>query len=396
MQLTHNHGWRFFVEKLLVGVSFCSAYFAMSATNLPAQDCSLAVEMNRGAILYLKAQKTNPQTGAVTIKTGTGFFVSPDGYILTDYHVISADPGWDVQVAGALGSAEAQQFAVTIIDTDSKEDVALLKVKETNHPWKSVFIGDPNTVTGTATLCSAGFPNNDQYQYEFQATQGPLGGKGGPAGRWTTQMPSNPGESGAPVFTIDGIVVALKWGGDSQLQNVNLLTPINLANGLLIKGARPPGLPAPVLLANGPRVVAQSDVVTATVEDAGINLRLTLSSPVGVYPTLRFDVNANGIIDANVDVGYGITSGSGTPCTVYIQSLDSTTPCGQFQSNAILQHSQANNISQDIWLIPKAEVAKHPGNFAGMVIDVVDSRPPMHRIFIPGPAFSPPFELVWK
>jgi hypothetical protein len=380
-----------------IGVFLYCIYLAAFAKYMPAQDCSLAVDLNRDSIVYLKAEKTNPKNGAVAIATGTGFFVSPDGYILTDYHVVRSDPDWNVVVAGAQGSAEAQQFGVTIVDTDPREDVALLKVKETNRQWRSVYLGDPNAVTGTVKLCSAGFPSNDQYQYEFHPSEGPLGGKGGPGGRWTTQMPSNHGESGAPVFTVDGIVVALKWGGDSQMQNINLLTPINLANGLLIKASpRPPSAVPPVLLANGLRTLSQSEIITASVEDAGPNLRLTLTSPVGVYPTARFDVNANGVLDPRVDVGYGLGAGGGTPCTVYLESLDATTPCGQFQSSATLQHSQASNISQNIWLIPKAEICKHPGNFAGLVLDIIDSRPPGHRVFIPGPAFSTLFDLIWK
>jgi len=392
-----NNGVALFVRRA-IGVFLYCVYVAAFAKYMPAQDCSLAVEMNRDSIVYLKAEKTNPKNQVVTIATGTGFFVSPDGYILTDYHVVGADPGWDVVVAAAQGSAEAQQIGVTIVDTDPKEDVALLKVKQTNRQWRSVFLGDPNAVNGTVKFCSAGFPSNDRYQYEFQATEGPLGGKGGPGGRWTTQMPSNHGESGAPVFTVDGIVVALKWGGDSQMQNINLLTPINLANGLLIKWPpRPPSFAPPVLLANGPRTLSQGEIITAIVEDAGPNLRLTLSSPVGVYPMARFDVNANGILDPRVDVGYGLGPGAATPCPVYLESPDGNTPCGQFQSSATLQHSQANNITQNIWLIPKAEICKHPGNFAGLVIDVMDSRPPGHRLFIPGgPAFSVLFDLVWK
>jgi hypothetical protein len=46
-------------------------------------------------------------------------------------------------------------------------------------------------------------------------------------------MPSNPGESGAPVFTASGQVVAIKMGGYDKSQNLNLLVPLNLAQNLL-------------------------------------------------------------------------------------------------------------------------------------------------------------------
>ena len=60
-----------------------------------------------------------------------------------------------------------------------------------------------------------------------------MSGTGGEHGFWLTQMPSNPGDSGAPAFLISGRVVAIKVGGYEGLQNVNLLIPLNLAKDLL-------------------------------------------------------------------------------------------------------------------------------------------------------------------
>jgi hypothetical protein len=54
-------------------------------------------------------------------------------------------------------------------------------------------------------------------------------------------MPSNPGDSGAPVFVSSGEVVAIKVGGYDNAQNINLLIPLNLAEGLLIEVPDLPG-----------------------------------------------------------------------------------------------------------------------------------------------------------
>ena len=53
-------------------------------------------------------------------------------------------------------------------------------------------------------------------------------------------MPSNPGDSGAPVFISSGKVVGIKRGGYEGLQNVNQIIPLNLAQNLISEAVLPP------------------------------------------------------------------------------------------------------------------------------------------------------------
>jgi hypothetical protein len=181
------------------------------------------------------------KSGAVVERTGTGSIISGSGYVLTSYHVVmknAQDGAGDPIITGAPGSAEAERKGMLVIKTEASQDLVLLKFKDTSKPWSSVKIDDPDQLSAGAQLCSPGFPAIQDAippsSYEYHVSHGVLSGKGGPNGWWTTDMPSNPGESGAPVFDRDGGVVALKYGGDEKAQNINVIIPINLASDLLI------------------------------------------------------------------------------------------------------------------------------------------------------------------
>jgi hypothetical protein len=195
-----------------------------------AQQCTTTVEGNREAIVRIHVKKTKHNTGAVEQLYGTGFIVSPSGYVLTSDHVVEQGTDIDsLQVEGAIGSDAASASALEIISHNKDNDVALLRFKNTNRQYASVILGNAGEVASQELLCSAGYPQDTEYV----TTSGNLSGKGGPGGTWYTQMPSNQGESGAPVFTASGEVVALKKGGYEKSQNLNVLVPLNLAQNLL-------------------------------------------------------------------------------------------------------------------------------------------------------------------
>jgi hypothetical protein len=96
--------------------------------------------------------------------------------------------------------------------------------------YKHVLRGKATDVKVGDNLCSTSFPTDKESFF----TDGRMSGTGAEGGLWYTQMPSNAGDSGAPVFLASGKVVAIKVGGYEKLQNVNLVIPINLAQDLLI------------------------------------------------------------------------------------------------------------------------------------------------------------------
>jgi hypothetical protein len=216
---------------------------SLPATWAMCQDCSKPAAENKQAVVSLSVEITNKETGAVTPGSGTGFVVSPDGFVLTAYHVVASDPDkMELRVYGAIGSLYAQKSILRFVAEDRDSDIALLQFRDSSHLYVPITLGNPWNVKVGEQLCSLSF--SAPLEQEYHPTTGALSSRSGEdtgAGLnnlWTTQMPSNRGESGAPVLDLSrGGVVALKYGGKKpgEVQNVNYLTPLNLAEPLLRK-----------------------------------------------------------------------------------------------------------------------------------------------------------------
>ena len=126
--------------------------------------------------------------------SGTGFIISSTGYVLTNRHVIRSDEEADeTKIVGAVASRKVP--ASELIPIGSNEhDVALLKFADTSRTYNAVQLGRPAAIKVGTYLCSEGFPADK----EFFFADGKVSGTGAERGFWFTQMPSNPGDSGAP------------------------------------------------------------------------------------------------------------------------------------------------------------------------------------------------------
>lgn len=204
------------------------------------QTCPKVTVDYRKSVVHLKVEKVHKTTGAIDEVEGTGFIVSSEGYLLTNFHVISQEPDIDrVTITGAIASRNAFRTPILVITTDEQHDLALLQLENSVETYQKVLIGEPWNIAPGAVICSLGFP----LQQEFHYSNGTLGGKAASKGWWSTDLPSNRGESGAPVFDdATEKVVAVKVGGYDDAQNLNLVIPINLAAALL---AQAPGSTIP-------------------------------------------------------------------------------------------------------------------------------------------------------
>lgn len=144
------------------------------------------------------------ETGAAKNKaSGTGFFVSSDGYIITNNHVVADASHIDVHAAGG------KVYVAKVIGTDPHNDVALLKVDAEAVPLP---ISPTSAVEKGAEVFTLGFPLPDLEGNELKATFGrvnALSGLEGDIRFLQIDVPIQPGNSGGPLIANDGSVIGI-------------------------------------------------------------------------------------------------------------------------------------------------------------------------------------------
>jgi serine protease Do len=184
-------------------------------------------------------------TGAAALlglqrSTGSGVILSPDGFIITNAHVIEGGRRFVVvlprpAVGGVPGRSAlapvSQQVPATLVGTDPETDLAVLKVELNNLPFAR--LGDSDSVAPGQVVLAFGSP----FGLASSVTMGvisALGRQFRDEDRMIylqTDTPINPGNSGGPLVTADGLVVGvntliLSESGGSE--GVGFAAPANI------------------------------------------------------------------------------------------------------------------------------------------------------------------------
>lgn len=136
---------------------------------------------------------------------GSGFIISADGFIITNHHVVSGADKITVTMN------DRRVFTAQIIGTDELSDVALLKIEGEGFP--AVTFGDSEAVRVGEWVLAIGSP----FGLEFSAAAGIVSAKGRAVpGNQTnyvsfiqTDVAINQGNSGGPLFNLDGEVIGI-------------------------------------------------------------------------------------------------------------------------------------------------------------------------------------------
>ena len=168
-----------------------------------------------------------PQGGRVPIRgEGSGFIISPDGYILTNAHVV------DHADHVTVGLTDRREFKAKVVGSDRQSDIALLKIDAKDLP--TVKLGNSRNAQVGEWVVAIGSP----YGFENSVSAGIVSAKARslPDSSYVpfiqTDVAVNPGNSGGPLFDLSGKVIGINSQIYSQTggyQGLSFAIPIEVA-----------------------------------------------------------------------------------------------------------------------------------------------------------------------
>ena len=166
------------------------------------------------------------------IGRGTGFLVSPDGYIITNRHVVS-DP--DAEYTVILNSGKT--YIAAVLARDLVNDISIIKIEEKQLPF--VVLGDSGLIKIGQTVIAIG---NALGEFDNTVSVGVISGKGrslvasGENGGtselqhvFQTDAAINPGNSGGPLLNTKGEVIGINTAIVSGAENIGFAIPSVIA-----------------------------------------------------------------------------------------------------------------------------------------------------------------------
>lgn len=187
------------------------------------------------ALVHIEPVRTVFSTGEKrhALVTGSGFIFSPEGYILTNHHVVENAE----KVSCTLSNKK--KLSAEIIGSDPFTDVAVIKLNESELEGETlsyVKLGDSDSLEvgqfvlalgsplGLSRSVSMGVISSIDRYFEDSGTMI------SPYNLWIqTDAAINPGNSGGPLINLDGKVVGINARGVFMAENLGFAIPINLA-----------------------------------------------------------------------------------------------------------------------------------------------------------------------
>lgn len=182
------------------------------------------------------------EQGPLLRGAGSGFIVSPDGYILTNAHVVEGADEVTVRLT------DRREFIAKVIGADPRSDVAVIKIDAKSLPF--VRFGDPGKLKPGEWVLAIGAP----FGFENSATAGIVsatsrslpdqGGNTNYVPFIQTDVAVNPGNSGGPLFNLDGEVVGINsqiFSRTGGYMGLSFAIPIDVADNVrqqLVKTGR--------------------------------------------------------------------------------------------------------------------------------------------------------------
>lgn len=188
--------------------------------------------MNVNACVGIATQITTNVWGQVASASasGSGFILTSDGYVVTNNHVVEDATSVTVKLYNG------DEYDATIVGTDEMNDVALLKIDATG--LQAVTVGDSDQIEVGEEVIAIGNPLGE---LTFTMTAGVVSAldreintDGKPINMLQTDVAINSGNSGGPLFDMDGNVIGItsaKYSGETSsgasIEGISFAIPIN-------------------------------------------------------------------------------------------------------------------------------------------------------------------------
>lgn len=141
--------------------------------------------------------------------TGSGFALTPSGYVATNYHVIR--DAKDIRVYGTEGKF-TQPMQATVVAQDTVNDLAILKIEneEFNGFGELPYGFSTRIPTKGETLFYLGYPRPGLFNEEVKTSTGQVTAQNGfIASTYMVSIDIDHGSSGSPVFDMDGMLAGV-------------------------------------------------------------------------------------------------------------------------------------------------------------------------------------------
>lgn len=168
------------------------------------------------------------------ISSGTGFFVSKDGVLITNKHVVQ-----DIEAEYSIVMNSGQKMEATVLARDPFQDIAVLKVaKKDGQDFSFVSLGDSGNLKVGQSVIAIG---NALGEFRNTVSVGIISGLNRSVTAYgegnseflqeliQTDAAINPGNSGGPLFDSAGRVIGINTAVAASAENIGFALPINIA-----------------------------------------------------------------------------------------------------------------------------------------------------------------------
>jgi len=224
-------------------VSLMLASTLLLAVVLPVFPASSSLAPLLAGVTQSVALVLAKDSNGETLASGTAFVVDRRGFLVTALHVVDAAP----QVVLVLPGSPP--LRADVLGINAEHDVALLRVSGApRQDLPPLALSDAGAVRVGDGVVVLGYPLPSPQNPALTVTQGIVSALRTQEGLIQIDAAVNPGDSGAPVLTLDGRVIGIVDASVKGAQQLNLVVPINFAQPLIERAATAGALVTPMTL----------------------------------------------------------------------------------------------------------------------------------------------------